>query len=98
MLVRIWIVVERPLRRTFFRPCLQGGELLKCRQVVATAGCDKLLNRGWLRQLHQQALRGFLVFGKVPRSPEIGEERRKPAFRSGGEAVRPALFGDLRRV
>src|ERR1700730_4026841 len=34
MLVRIWIMKERTLRRSFLSPCLQRGELLKRRQVV----------------------------------------------------------------
>src|SRR5216684_6240941 len=42
MVVRIWIVEERPLWRTFFGPCLQGGELLERRQVIAAARLNEL--------------------------------------------------------
>src|SRR6266481_4110872 len=98
MLVRIRIVVERPLGRAFFRPGLQGGQLLEGRQVVAPAGCHKLLNRSRLRQMDQQALGGFLVLGETPDTPEVRKERSKPAFGTYREAVRPALLGDLRRV
>src|SRR5258708_13335694 len=98
MVVRIWIVVERSLWRAFFGPCLQGGQFLERRQVVATAGCNKLLNRSRLRQVDQQALRGLLVLGKVPCGPEEGKEWGKAAFRTQREAVGPALLGDIGRV
>src|SRR6267142_2666412 len=35
VVVRVGIVIERTLWRSFLGPCLQGGELLECRQVVA---------------------------------------------------------------
>src|SRR5258707_6046396 len=98
MVVRIWIVIERPLRRAFFRPGLQGGELLECWQVVAAARCHELLNRSGLRQMDQQALGGFLVLGEIPHTPEIWKERRKAALRTDREAVSPALLRDLWRV
>src|SRR5258708_31362931 len=98
MVVRIWIVIERPLWRAFFRPGLQGGELLECWQVVAAARCHELLNRSVLRQMDQQALGSFLVLGEVPDAPEIRKERCKAALRSRRKAMRPALLGDLRRV
>src|ERR1700693_2553011 len=98
MVVRIWVVVERPLWRAFFGPCLQGGQFLERRQVVAAAGCNKLLNRSRLRQVDQQALRGLLVLGKGPCGPEEGEVWGKAAIRTPREAVAPALLGDIRRV
>src|SRR5260370_20362093 len=98
MVVRIWIVVERALWRAFFGPSLQGGEFLERRQVVAAAGCNEFLNRSRLRQMDEQALRGFLVLGKVPCGPEEGKEWRKTALWTHGEAMSPALLRDLRRI
>src|SRR5882672_6219860 len=98
MLVRIWIMVECPLRRAFLGPRLQGRQFFERRQIVAAAGRYKLLDRSRLRQMYEQALRGCLVLGEVPCGPEEGGERRKPAFRSRREAMRPALLGHLRRI
>src|SRR5438128_9840157 len=98
MLVRIWVVVERPLRGAFFRPRLQRRQLLERRQVVAAAGCYELLNCSRLRQMDQQALGSFLVLGEAPDAPEVRKEGSKSTFGSGREAVRPALLSDLRRV
>src|SRR6476660_2669819 len=98
MLVRIWIVIERPLRGAFFGPGLEGGELLERRQVVAAAGRHELLNRSGLRQMCRQALCRLLVLGEAPDAPEVRKERGKPAFGSCGEAMRPALLRDLRSV
>src|SRR5438034_1271675 len=98
MVIRIWIVVERALRRAFFRPGLQGRKFLERRQVIAATGCHQLLDRCRLRQVHQQALCGFLVPGEIPRGPEVGQEWRKSAFRSGREAMGPALLRNLRGI
>src|ERR1700730_15816220 len=61
VVIRIWVMEKRSLRRPFLRPRLEGGELLERRQVIAAAGCHELFNRSGLRQMDQQALRRFLV-------------------------------------
>src|ERR1700731_1293589 len=98
VVIRIWVMEERTLRRPFLGPCLEGGELLERGQVITAAGCHKLLNRSGLRQMDQQALGGFLVLGETPNAPKIRKEWSVPALGSCREAVRPALLGDLRRV
>src|SRR5258706_12467812 len=98
MVVWIWIVIQRPLRRAFFGPCLQGGQFFEGRQVIAAAGGNKLLNRSRLRQVDEQALRGLLVLGEVPRGPEERQERCEASLRSVWERMGPALFGYFRRV
>src|SRR5258706_15627344 len=98
MVVWIWIVIQRPLRRAFFGPCLQGGQFFEGRQVIAAAGGNKLLNRSRLRQVDEQALRGLLVLGEVPRGPEERQERCEASLRPGWEARGPALFGYFRPV
>src|ERR1700737_2544548 len=99
-LVVVWIRVmkERALRRSFLGPCLQRGELLECRQVVAAARRHQFLDRSRLRQMHKQALCRLLVLGEIPDAPEIRKERCKAALRTYREAVSPALRRDLRRI
>src|SRR5882724_3537662 len=98
VVIRIWVMEKRTLRRPFLGPRLEGGELLKRGQVITAARCHKLFNRSGLRQMDQQALGGLLVLGETPNTPKIRKEWRKPALGSCREAVRPALLGDLRRV
>src|ERR1700730_444308 len=95
MLVRIRIVEERSLWRAVFLPDLEVRLFFERRQIVTTTRYHHLLDRRGLRQIDKKALGRFLVLGEVPCGPEIGKERRKPAFRSRREAMRPALFGDL---
>src|SRR5258706_15147384 len=98
MVVWIWIVIQRPLRRAFFGPCLQGGQFFEGRQVIAAAGGNKLLNRSRLRQVDEQALRGLLVLGEVPRGPEERQERWEASLRADLEAMGPAVVCYLRPV
>src|SRR6202011_4038002 len=98
MIERIWIMVERALWRAFFGPCLQGGQLLECRQIVTAAGRNKLCDRFRLRQIDEQALCSFLVLGKIPRRPEERQERCKAAFRTRWKSMSPALLRNLRRI
>src|SRR5436190_5320145 len=50
------VVVERALRRTFLGPGLEVVQLGERRDVVALARRDLLLDRGTLREIHEQAL------------------------------------------
>src|ERR1700737_1668450 len=99
-LVVVWIRVmeERALWRSFFGPCLQGGELLKCRQVIAAARRHQFLDRSRLRQMHKQALCRLLVLGEIPDTPEKRKEGCKAALRTYREAASPALLRDLWRI
>src|SRR3954464_12088321 len=98
MLVRVRVVIQRALWRSFLGPRLEGSELLERRQVVAAAGRYHLLDGVRLRQMHKQPLGRLLVLGELPDAPIVGKERREPSFRTDREAVRPALLGNLRRI
>ena len=99
VLVRVRVVIQRALRRTFLGPDLQRGELLERRagrsrhwprpSSRSASGCDRCT---------KQALGRFLVLGELPDAPEVGKEGREAALRTDREAVGPALLGDLRRV
>src|SRR5260370_10294229 len=98
MVIRVGLVEQRTLRRTFLLPNLERRQFRKRRQIAAAAGDNHLLDRGWLRQMDQQALRRFLVLREIPYGPEIGQERREAARGSRRETIRPALLDYLRRV
>src|SRR4029453_7137303 len=98
VVVRIRIVIERALGRRPPGPGLEGGELLERRQVVAARRDHHLLGRFRLAHRGQQALGRRLVLAEAPGAPEERQERTEAAGRTGREAVRPTLLGDLRRV
>jgi len=75
----------------FLGPCLQGGELLERRQIVAAARRDQFLDRCRLRQIRQQAL-GASLFWRIPDAPEIGKEwRAKRPLSDHGEPMASSI-------
>src|SRR5579864_5914501 len=94
-MVGIRIVVERALRRPFLGPGLELGHVRIGREVVPTARRDEFFDGRRLRQMGEQALGRLLVLAEAPQAPEIRQERREPPLWAGGEAMGPALFGDL---